>query len=45
MSLLHNLMTDKRCYYRVLPIEKIRGGFIVEFLRAVITDSKNMCYY
>jgi hypothetical protein len=46
-------VTDKRCYYRALPIEKIRGGFIVEFmrgvivefLRGVIIDNKNRCYY
>ncbi len=31
MNFLHGLVTDKRCHYRVLLIEKIRGGVIVEF--------------
>ncbi len=35
MRLRHSLMTDKRCHYRVLPIEKIRRGVILEFLRGV----------
>jgi hypothetical protein len=45
MSLQHILVTDKRCHYRVLLIEKIGGGFNVVFLRGNIIGSKNRCYY